>query len=98
MYSSAKEFKHDASLVWNNCMTYNAVRDDILITPADYGFAWHSLAPPSLLQDGSEYWVLASSLKKIFDEKYNKSIRDDGRSNRSFPFIDSPSLYSLYHC
>ena len=31
-----------------------------------------------LLQDGSEYWLLAASLKKIFEEKYNKAIREDG--------------------
>lgn len=24
-YSHPKEFKHDVNLVWNNCMTYNAV-------------------------------------------------------------------------
>lgn len=27
LYSSPKEFKHDVNLVWNNCMTYNAVRE-----------------------------------------------------------------------
>jgi hypothetical protein len=26
LYTSPKEFKHDVNLVWNNCMTYNAVR------------------------------------------------------------------------
>ena len=51
MYNSAKEFKHDASLVWNNCMTYNA--------------------------DGSEFYVLAANLKKVFEEKYAKTVRDD---------------------
>ncbi len=50
-YSSAKEFRHDANLVWTNCMTYNA--------------------------DGSEYYMIASTLKKVFEEKYAKAIHED---------------------
>ncbi len=50
-YSSPKEFRHDANLVWTNCMTYNA--------------------------DGSEYYLIAHNLKKVFEEKYAKMIRED---------------------
>ena len=50
-YSCSKEFRHDANLVWTNCMTYNA--------------------------DGSDYYLIASNLKKVFEEKCAKMIRDD---------------------
>ena len=50
-YSSAKEFRHDTTLVWTNCMTYNA--------------------------DGSDYYLIAANLKKVFEEKYAKMIRED---------------------
>ena len=29
------------------------------------------------LQDGSEYWVMAANLKRIFEEKFAKAIKDD---------------------
>lgn len=36
------------------------------------------LPPPSpALQDGSEYWVMAANLKRIFEEKFAKAIKDD---------------------
>jgi hypothetical protein len=53
-YTSPKEFRHDVSLVWSNCMTYNA--------------------------DGSEFFILAANLKKVFDEKYSKIVREDEES------------------
>ena len=32
------------------------------------------------LQDGSDYYIVASNLKKIFEEKYAKMVKDDGAS------------------
>ncbi len=29
--------------------------------------------------DGSDYYVLASNLKKVFEEKYSKAIKEDGK-------------------
>ena len=31
-------------------------------------------------QDGSDYYIVASNLKKIFEEKYAKMVKDDGMS------------------
>jgi hypothetical protein len=33
--------------------------------------------PPRALQDGSEYWVMAANLKRIFEEKFAKAVKDD---------------------
>jgi len=42
----------------------------------------HDASTPTLAlfcaQEGSEYYVVASRLKTVFEEKYSKMVRDDG--------------------
>ena len=89
-YVHPKEFKHDVNLVWNNCMTYNAVsgcpwrqrrggcetvcvaQRAAICRPAPVRGS--ALVP----QDGSEYWMMAANLKRVFEEKYAKMVKDDG--------------------
>jgi hypothetical protein len=46
--------------------------------------------------DGSEYYNVAQNLKKIFEEKYSKQIRDESESMTllpaAFPSLPVPSL------
>ena len=68
-YSCSKEFRHDANLVWTNCMTYNA--------------------------DGSDYYLIASNLKKVFEEKYSKMIKED---EEPLDFVRPPTLVDKKMC
>ena len=80
-YSSPLEFERDMNLVWNNCMTYNLVCDALpglmvivicVCVSAMDCCSSHSLPLPPPPQDGSEYFVLAQNLKKLFEEKFSK--------------------------
>ena len=68
-YSSPKEFKHDVSLVWINCMTYNAVgtrlhehADDSSASPPVVGSSDHLSSPHPCMH---AYSSLSNSLHSI---------------------------------
>ena len=77
-YSSPKEFKHDVTLVWTNWCVGGAALECRIAAP------WRPAptpTPPCSMTynaDGSEYYLIAQSLKKIFEEKYAKMVKEEG--------------------
>ena len=70
-YGSIEEVAADVRLVWTNCMTYNQV-----LRPLNCRCLF--VYDISVIQDGSEYYQLADTFARKFEERYAQVVANIG--------------------